>query len=166
MWWLVCLIIAVIFGIWFCCINDGDFADFLLGFVLGLFADLLVLLLCLLVSFSSAPSYESAPQPITALADNHLIQDSSFVLGCGTIDEELTYTFVKGNPEEGMTVEQVPAEDCVVKYTDKAPYYTEKRQKFNAFGRFMWGVDSMGCEEYVFYVPEGTVITGFNIDLQ
>jgi hypothetical protein len=167
MWWLICLIICIGCGVICYCSGWGDLEDFLFGSIfVSIPVNFLVLLLSLMLSFSSAPSYESSPQPIAALADSNLIQDCSFFLGCGTIDEELTYTFVKGTPEEGLSVEQVPAKHCVIKYTDKAPYYTKGRNKLNAFGRFMWGVDSIGTEEYTFYVPKGTVTTEFNVDLQ
>lgn len=104
MWWLICLIVCIVCGVIVYNTGWGDLTEFFGGFLVGIPLNFLVLLLCLLLSFSSAPSYESSPQPIAALADSNLIQDCSFFLGCGTIDEELTYTFVKGTPEEGLSV--------------------------------------------------------------
>ncbi len=164
MWWLIviiCIVVGFLIGYF------TDFGDVLTGFLyslLGGIVSLLVLLAFFLLSFSPVESLYS-PVNIVSLQDSNTIE-GSFVLGSGNIDEELTYTFCYGNETDGFQVKQVVAKNCVIKYTDNQPYYQQKASHFNWFGKLLWGRERISQESYILYVPEDTIITEYNIDLQ
>ena len=165
MWWLFIIIFVVLGGLFIAFTGYGDFEEFLGGAFMGFVFSLIFLVISFCLSFADVPNYESAPIPMAALQDGSSIE-GSFFLGCGSINEKMTYTFLMGNEEEGFKMEQVDASSVTIKFTEDAPHYTKMRSKLNWYGRFLWGVDSIGASEYVFYVPEGTIKYNYNIDLQ
>lgn len=165
MWWLIVLILILGMGLWFYKTGFEEISEFIMGGTVGALMSVFVLLFCLLISFSSQPTYEIEPEPLGALADSNLVE-GNFFLGCGGVNGELTYTFVVGDETNGFIAKQVSAKNCTIKYTDKEPYYTKKFSNFNWFGRAVWGTDGMTIAEYTFYVPKGTIVQNYNIDLQ
>lgn len=107
---------------------------------------------------------EISTTEVAAFSDSVGIKGRTY-LGRGYVEDTLSYFYVLDTPC-GMTVKQVTAEQCYIKYTDKAPYVVayEARTK-NGFIR--WAFGNSGKKSYTFYLPEGSVITDYyNIDLE
>lgn len=120
---------------------------------------------CIASPVETYPAPESEKVEIYSLADGNLTDGRHSFLGSGYIDEELQYTFVVKD-ELGYTVEQVKAKNCYVKYTQEDPYALPLYKKYGAFAKFWLGNDTASTDAYVFYLPEGTIIQEYNIDLK
>lgn len=167
MWWLI-IVIGIVAGfVWGIRTEYGDFLTGILGAIAGCLTSLLILLIlyCCSFCFLDGISYSSPPENIVSLQDSNTIE-GSFTFGNGYIDEELTYTFMFGNEEDGFRIKQVKAADCIIKYTDGQPYALQGYYYFNGFGRFMWGTDGIKSDEYIIFIPEDAVTIEFSIDLQ
>ena len=70
------------------------------------------------------------------------------------------------NTEKGFVVNQVPAAHSYIKYSNDSPYVIE--HKATQFDSIIWNLITMPSvsTEYYFYLPEGSIIQGYNIDLQ
>lgn len=161
---VIILVAAVIFGIIVGIVEwpeDGVFAWFVAS-VIGFFLWVGIggIVWC-------SPAYESPVMTekieIVSLADGNLLEGRFGFLGQGYIDEELKYTFVHEG-DYGYTTTQIKAKNCFVNYTTETPYAIPIKQKWGWFGRF-WGVGNEKTIGYVFYLPEGSIIEQFNIDL-
>lgn len=120
---------------------------------------------CIASPIETYPAPESEKVEIYSLADGNLVEGRHCFLGSGYIDEELQYTFVVKD-ELGYTVEQVKAKNCYVKYTQEVPYALPLYKKYGAFAKFWLGDDTASTDGYIFYLPEGTIIQEYNIDLK
>lgn len=159
---VISLVIAIFTGItsW-----DGwidGILNFLLGAMLSFLIWIIIGVICIANPVGTEPRYDQKIE-VYALADAQL-SEGNFYLGRGCIDEELTYTFVKKG-EYGYTVEQVKAEKSYVEYTSEQPYAVPIIEKYNGFTKF-WCGDSEERIGYIFYLPEGSIIDGYNIDLE
>ena len=120
---------------------------------------------CIANPIETYPAPESEKVEIYSLADGNLTEGRHSFLGSGYIDEELQYTFVVKD-ELGYTVEQVKAKNCYVKYTQEDPYALPLYKKYGAFAKFWLGDDTASTDGYIFYLPEGTIIQEYDIDLK
>ena len=159
---IIALVIAIYVGIssW-----DGGLdgvLTFLLGSLLAFLLWIIIGGICIANPVETKPHYDQKIE-VYALADAHL-GEGNFYLGRGQIDEELTYTFVKKG-EYGYTVEQVKAEKSYVEYTSEQPYAVPIIKKYSGFTKF-WCGDSEERIGYIFYLPEGSITDGYNIDLE
>ena len=168
---ILCVAIAVGLGIWYLYeeLYGFDFGAAALITPLCALAGLLVWLLIGALAFATAePSsktlLESEAIEIYALADGNLVEGHSSFLGNGHIDEELKYTFVKKD-DFGYTVKQVDADTCYIKYTNSTPKAVPIEEHYNGFIKF-WTGDNVAKTGYIFYLPEGSIIEQYNIDLK
>ena len=76
----------------------------------------------------------------------------------------MKYTFVKKDAF-GYTVEQVNADGCYVRYTDDTPRAVPIKEHYNGWVKFWVGADE-AKNGYIFYLPEGSIIEQYNIDLK
>lgn len=168
---ILCIVIAIGIGLWFIC-------EELYGFDLG--AAVLITPLCALAGLlvwlmigaltlaASTPTsmtpLEDEAIEIYALADGNLTEGHGSFLGSGHIDEELKYTFVKKDAF-GYTVKQVDADVCYVKYTNGTPKAVPIEERYGGWVKF-WTGDNVAKTGYIFYLPEGSIIEQYNIDLK
>lgn len=169
---IICLVIGIIVAI----IVAYEECDFELGPTLtlsGLFS-ILAFLIWVLVGMCSLIVAEPVSQTIAedqaieiySLADGNLAEGyAGSFLGRGYIDEELKYTFVKKD-ELGYTIEQVDADDCYVKYTEDTPKAVPIIYHYGGWIKFWCGTSKNTSSSYVFYLPEGTIVEQYNIDLK
>lgn len=124
----------------------------------------------LLCAFSSEIAEECADKTysiaedvdIYAMQDN-LATEGNFFLGSGHVDDELKYFYVvKG--EFGYTVTNVNADNTYIQYTSERCHLEKHTYTFdNWFVRLI----AIPCSEhYVFYIPEGSIINNYTVDLK
>lgn len=120
------------------------------------------------VSFGSAigiflpERVELKTQEIIALQDN-IGTKGSFFLGSGTIDSEPHYTYMI-ETEKGFKLENVEADESYVIYDDNPRI--ETRYKSLKYDWMYLIAIEWPSAEYTFYIPEGSIYTGYKVDLQ
>lgn len=156
------LIIAIVEG-------DDCFLSILGGALMGLLASIVLLAVFSIVA-CDAPStvQEGYSHELIALNDD---ADGSvsglFFLGTGSVssDEDLEYVFIY-ETEKGMTVGERKAKSVYVRYiedgeTPRLVHYVETYDS-SFWDWFLGNKDSWD----VFYIPEGSITTNFEIDLE
>ena len=168
---ILCIVAAIGIAIW---VSYEMYYGFDLGgtVLMSVLFSLVAFLIWLLIgAFSlggaepvSRTPLENEAIEIYALADGNLIEGHGSFLGSSHVDEELKYTFVKKDAF-GYTVEQVDADDCYVKYTKDTPRAVPIEEHYSGWVKF-WIGDDEAKNGYIFYLPEGSIIEQYNIDLK
>lgn len=168
LWIFLGLILAVVFGI---VISVNDYATFWEG--VGNTC-LLILLFVMPATLLGAVSSEIADEyaaktyyveediDIYALQDN-LTTDGRFFLGSGHIDDELKYFYVQ-KTDVGYTVRNVDADESYIQYTSDRCHLEKQAYHFDN-----WFIDWIAFPKgyrYVFYIPDGSIINNYAIDLK
>ena len=98
---------------------------------------------------------------IHALQDN-VTTEGNFFLGSGHIDKELKYFYVE-ETDLGYTVSNVDADDAYIRYTNDRCRLERQTYEFNNPWVYLVAIP-LG-ERYVFYIPEGSIINNYSVDL-
>lgn len=117
--------------------------------------------------FSTSVDYNSPNQvDIYAIKDSTEIE-GSFSLGTGQVSGEQYYYFVTKTDNDFKKVDKVKVNHSVMKEGDYVqPYVIQYPKEFDsAFARIMYGKYS-GYYFYEFYLPNDTITTDYNIDLE
>lgn len=103
---------------------------------------------------------------VMAVADNVGIEGQVYLYR-GYIEDTLSYYYI-AETEFGLKTFSANADDSYINYTNKRPYVIVYEEKYtNEFLSWMFFTDSTGAQRYVFYLPEGSVITdSYEIDLE
>lgn len=131
------------------------------GFFVGV---LLLILSSAIMTVSNIPITNiSTVTEITALEDNSAVS-GHFFLGSGNIDETQYYYYLT-KTDKGIRQEKVPTEKTYIEYDNDNPKIVEntyvwKDAEWNLLG---FCLKSDTC---TIYVPEGSITTKFNIDLE
>ena len=169
LWFIIGIVAVVIYIIWMCAdelFSGGEIA--VLGFMSFLGAMLVAFLLTL---FSSAIAYSCADKTysvaedveIYALQDN-ITTEGSFFLGSGHIDDELKYFYVE-ETDLGYTIKHVDADDTYIQYTDGRCHLEKHTYTYDGWFAQAVTMPLFG-DRYVFYIPEGSVINNYSVDLK
>ena len=131
-----------------------------LGFFIGIFAYLLI---GGIIGYGLATNEIIEEQEIFALNDSSSIEGKNYLFS-GYIDEKMVYRYVV-ETEKGKHIEEVDARRGYIKEGDYTPmvkyhYYTFEKEWYN------WFVHNAFTDKYYeFYVPENTITTEYNVDL-
>lgn len=165
-------LLLIPFAVWITmiiiCIRENEgiiFIPFISAIISLLLSMILIMFLSTLASTDGAEIvYAEDKVNIVALEDNNTIEQKGF-LARGYINEKLQYAYIYETPK-GLTVKSVDAEHSYINYTEGKPILiikTATRFKDSILNLIAIPLDST---EYYFYIPEGSVITTYNIDLQ
>lgn len=102
---------------------------------------------------------------LEALQDNNSVKGSSF-LGRGQIEGKMKYVFYY--ERDGFyKLEQADYEEVKVKYSDEKPK-AEKFNRKNVKDAFInnFAIDCNCYQEYIIYVPKGTIKQNYSLDAQ
>lgn len=167
------MIISVIIGIativWCMYMFDPDgLLDGIAYLFLSIVFGGLVFLICFVIAIKigeQIPSdYElQRSEKIVALKDSRATH-GSFFLGSGSVDGELHYYYAT-DTSQGYRIKHVDADDCYLLFDNDKPrveYYKVKR--FEKKWHYIYAVPS--GHYYNIYVPNGSVDTGFRINLK
>jgi uncharacterized membrane protein YeaQ/YmgE (transglycosylase-associated protein family) len=167
-WWLIGIgaVVGLIIAIF-----DGDcyFLGTFCGAIVGLVAAfILCCIFSAIICDTPTTTYESNSYELVALNDDADTSISGlFFLGTGSLstDENLEYTFIYETPK-GMTVGTRRVNSVYIQYIEEGenPRLVRYVSKYdNQFWNWLLG----NCDRWeVFYVPQGSITTNFNIDLQ
>lgn len=169
LWIILFAIVGIVIGI-IVTIDLGD--GFLAGLgwttvigLVGCLIGLVVLLISSAIADCSAEKtyYTVEDTEIYALQDNVGVE-GSFYLGSGHIDDNLKYFYVK-QTDLGYTVCDVNADDAYIQYTSDKCHLVRRSYKFN--NRFVRLIAMpMENDKYIFYIPDGSIINNYAIDLK
>lgn len=166
-WFVIALIVAVVVFIksyaWDTFWNSIGWS--LVGLVVGCLFALLISIVT-----SCIPEHEDKVYNITesnsivALSDSVGANGSFGFLGTGHIKDDLYYYYMVKN-DTGYKAEKIPASDTIIRYTSS----DFKIEKYEASGfknksKYIYAVP-VG-QYYVVYIPEGSIIENYRVDLE
>ena len=99
---------------------------------------------------------------IYAMQDN-LATEGDFFLGSGHVDGELKYFYVVKD-EFGYTVTNVNADDAYIQYSTERCHLEKHTYTFDNW--FVRSIAVPCSDRYIFYVPEGSIINDYAVDLK
>jgi hypothetical protein len=102
---------------------------------------------------------------LEALQDNNSVK-GSFFLGSGQIEGKMKYVFYYEN-EGYYKLEQADYNEVKVKYSDEKPK-AERFNRKNVKDAFInnFAIDCNYYQEYIIYVPKGTIKQNYTLDAQ
>ena len=169
---MIIVIIALVFFIvgvvwhsiefWF----DGEaILSGILGSMIGVLVGLIVWFIGCVAITPTEPVVTDTIS-IYAMSDTMGVE-GSFCLGSGYVDSELKYVYA-AETEKGISIKTVDADNAYIKYIKdgEAPYV--EKIEYHHKSKFVdrWFSPYMLCHETYIYVPEDTVKTVYNIDLE
>ena len=106
--------------------------------------------------------YEETVTPIVALEDN-VTSRGRFFLGTGTSKSDIYYYYMI-DTERGYVMKNVQASDAYIKYDTNPRIVIENGCGFKHWYNNIWAFPV--STYYTIYVPEGTILNNYNIDLK
>ena len=167
MFFIVLIFIAIVAGTIYSFANMGETAmGIVAGFLLA-FAVCLLLIICVCVPLSTLAYdigvpvvYEDTITPLVAMQDG----TGTFVRSVH-IKEDLNYFYLYPDEDgRGIASGQAKAKYSYINYTEKEPYLVfHQARKFDSF---LWNLITFPeTDEYYFYIPEGSIVQDYTIDL-
>lgn len=165
---LLLIIIPTILFIWgiISAISDRDADNF---FFISIFGALgcgvcTVLIAALIGLFipSNEIIYEETVTPIVALEDN-MTSSGTFFLGTGSAKDSIYYYYMI-ETERGYALQSVAASKTYIKYDTKPRIVIENGCGFKHWYNNIWAFPTH--TRYTIYIPEGTILNNYNIDLK
>ena len=142
----------------------SDFEDYIL---VSIFAILIGGIIGTSVAFALPAKTEivKTTYNLEALQDNNSVK-GSFFLGSGQIDGKMKYVFYY--ERDGFyKLEQADYEEVKIKYSDEKPK-AERFNRKNVKDAFInnFAIDCNCYQEYIIYVPKGTIKQNYSLDAQ
>lgn len=169
LWFIIGIVVTigtVIYWIW----DDTFFGigeTILMGFLIliaALMGSLLLTVISTAVAEVEADKTYSVTEDIDiyALQDN-ITTDGSFFLGSGHIDDELKYFYV-AKTELGYTVKNIDADQAYIQYTDGRCHIEKQSYTFDNW--FVRLITVPLTDRYIIYIPEGSIVNNYSVDLK
>lgn len=106
---------------------------------------------------------KKSSQEIISLKDNMNIRGSAYLFG-GHIDEDLYYFYAK-ETEQGYITDKVKASRCYINYTNETPRIESyEATGFKTWTTWIYAIPAY--HHYSIYVPDGTIVTDYEINLE
>lgn len=99
---------------------------------------------------------------LVALRDNGSVE-GNFFLGCGSIDKEFYYFFYKKDATNKITFGKLPVEEVLIIEEHRTDPTIKEYRKKGKYSR--WAVTPSSAK-YEIYVPMGTIVNQFKLDLK
>ena len=166
--WTIIIITAI--AIFIACFNEykhgfySDGFDYFMMVILGL---LIGGVIGTAIAFALPVKTEivKTTYNLEALQDNNSVK-GSFFLGSGQIEGKMKYVFYY--ERDGFyKMEQADYEEVKVKYSDEKPK-AERFNRKNVKDAFInnFAIDCNSYQEYIIYVPKGTIKQNYSLDAQ
>lgn len=172
-WLILALIIAIIVPIILTVKGElWDFGDGVLVFMFTCFVGVLLSLAIMVLgggiaTASGAPTQSEKVESVEVISLNdNSNTEGTFFLGSGSVNEELVYYYAYES-DKGITVGEIDADEVYINYTDKQPRLEKYQTKFKS--EFLnWSFAYLGEDScyYKLYIPEGSIIEEYTIDLE
>ena len=128
----------------------GVIAYFIIGSIIGLFLPTKDII---------------TTQNLCALNDTTTIEGQTFLFS-GYIDEELKYRYLV-ETKKGIHVEEKGITNAYIKTIEKGEQpYIEEYDSVLKSDLYYWFAVNLKDNEYVFYLPEGSITNEYNVDLE
>lgn len=101
--------------------------------------------------------------PLVALKDNFNNEGTAFLFS-SAVDETLKYHYIYEVPGKGMTTGEVYADDAYIQYREGNPCI--QKWKTSHHNKVLDWLFIPGYNFYIIIVPEGSVTTEYNINLE
>ncbi|RKJ69380.1 hypothetical protein D7X33_23815, partial [Butyricicoccus sp. 1XD8-22] len=136
-----------------------------LGF--GVIGGIITFLIILFYSvIAEGELYKSDSIHIEALKDNSNINGRSSFLGAGYINEEQYYFYIKVT-DKGKKMSKVSVDRAYLNEGNYNPHIEVYGEKYKSdFAKWLFGAIKDSTVEYIIYVPENTITTEFNVDME
>lgn len=106
--------------------------------------------------------YEETVTPIVALEDN-TASYGQFFLGTGAHKSDIYYYYMI-DTERGYVMQDIKASNAHIKYDADPRIVIENGCGFKHWYNYIWAFPI--STHYTIYVPEGTILNNYNIDLK
>lgn len=168
---MIWFILVVIFSIWFIKFLHDDDCSFVGGFFFWLFMTFLVFIFSVaMIGFCSSVSVifpqtceKSSTERIIALNDSTGVNGRAGFLGSRYIEDELYYYYMT-DTKEGFQAKKIKAEDAYVRYSDEPIVETYTATNFK--NKLLWLIALPIKSFHIVYIPEGSIIENYRIDLE
>jgi hypothetical protein len=172
-WLILALIVAIVLPIILTVKGElWDFGDGVLVFMFTCFVGVLLSLAIMVLgggiaTASGAPTQSEKVESVEVISLNdNSNTEGTFFLGSGSVNEELVYYYAYES-DKGITVGEIDADEVYINYTDKQPRLEKYQTKFKS--EFLnWSFAYLGEDScyYKLYIPEGSIIEEYTIDLE
>lgn len=169
LWFILALIVGVVFGIRVSVNNGNTFWEGVGKSILFIFLFSLIAMTGFMLSSTIADCCADRTYYTVEDVDVYALQDSvttegRFYLSSGHIDNELKYFYVKQS-DVGYTIDNVDADKSYIRYTSDRCHIETQKYKFN--NKFIQVIAApMEPERHIIYIPDGSVINNYAIDLR
>ena len=156
--------LTIVLVLTFYLFNTEDFVEYFMLGILGALAGVLVGLLVAL-SLPAKTEIVKTTYNLEALQDNNSV-NGSFFLGTGQINGKMKYVFYY-EKNGYYKLKQADYNEVRIKYSDEKPKavrFTRKKVKDGFINNFT--LDSNSYQEYIIYVPKGTIKQNYSLDAQ
>ena len=159
----ICIVANLISERW--CWTWGEIIGYgSLAFLMSIICAFMVLVLSSAVAEVEAQkTYHIAEDvDIYALQDN-VTTEGSFFLGSGNVDGEFNYFYVE-KTELGYTVKDIDADQAYIQYTSDRCHIERQTYTFDN-----WFVNLIAVplsDRYIIYIPEGSILNNYSVDLK
>ena len=168
---MIWFILVVIFSIWFIKFLHDDGCGFVGGFFFWLFATFVAFILSIaMIGLCSSVAVifpqtceKSSTEHIIALNDSTGVNGRAGFLGSGYVEDELYYYYMT-DTKEGFQAKKIKAEDTYVRYSDEPIVETYTATNFK--NKLPWLIALPIKSFYIVYIPEGSIIENYRIDLE
>ena len=168
---MIWFILVVIFSIWFIKFLHDDDCSFVGGFFFWLSTTFLVFLFSVaMIGFCSSVAVifpqtceKSSTEHIIALNDSTGVNGRAGFLGSGYVEDELYYYYMT-DTKEGFQAKKIKAEDTYVRYSDEPIVETYTATNFK--NKLLWLIALPIKSFHIVYIPEGSIIENYQIDLK
>lgn len=168
---MIWFILVIIFSIWFIKFLHDDGCSFVGGFFFWLSMMFLVFLLSVaMIGFCSSVAVifpqtceKTSTEHIIALNDSTGVNGRAGFLGSGYVEDELYYYYMT-DAKEGFQTKKIKAEDTYVRYSDEPIVETYTATNFK--NKLLWLIALPINSFHIVYIPEGSIIENYRIDLE
>ena len=147
-------------------IRERDADNFFFIGILGALASGVCAALVTAIVSTCIPSseivYEETATPIVALEDN-MTTNGTFFLGTGAVKDDIRYYYMI-ETERGYKLQDVAASKAYIKYDTEPRIVVENGCGFKHWYNNIWAFPTH--TRVTIYVPEGTILNNYNIDLK
>lgn len=163
---LIIIPIAFLIGGLISAIREHDADNFYFIGILGSLASGVCLIIIAALVGLFIPSneiiYEETVTPIVALEDN-MTSSGTFFLGTGSAKDSIYYYYMI-ETKQGYKLQSVAASKAYIKYDTKPRIVIENGCGFKHWYNNIWAFPTH--TNYTIYIPEGTILNNYNIDLK
>ena len=169
MLWVILWILAVIgFTVHAFFDNWSDWGDVIMTFFGSLLSGFGILMIVLIISSAVCDAtcdktwYTYEDTKIYALQDN-VSEEGRFFLGSGQVKGKLKYFYVE-ETDVGYTIRDVVSDNTYIQYTDGECHMEKQSYEFNHWFAKLIAVPLSSRQ--IFYIPEGSIVQNYTIDLE